>query len=78
MSSAVQLKLGMISGVSCMSCVLQGWKFLSKGIRRVVGRIRVSYGQRERLSSAFLGTGFGRRVMKPSRSTRHQVRHREL
>ena len=51
----------------------QGFKLLSKGVRRVVGRIRVSYNQRERLSTAFGGTGLGRRIMKPSRSSRHHV-----
>lgn len=51
---------------------VKGIKFISKGVRRVVGRIRVSYEQRERLSTAFGGTGLGRRVMKQSRSNRHQ------
>ena len=41
---------------------------MSKGVRRVAGRIRVSYNQRERLSSAFRGTGLGRRVMKNGRN----------
>lgn len=47
---------------------LQGLKLMSKGVRRVAGRIRVSYNQRERLSSAFRGTGLGRRVMKSGRN----------
>ena len=47
---------------------LQGFKFISKGVRRVAGRIRVSYNQRERLSSALRGTGLGRRVMKRGRN----------
>lgn len=47
---------------------LQGFKLMSKGVRRVVGRIRVSYNQRERLSSAFRGTGLGRRVVKSGRT----------
>lgn len=41
---------------------------MSKGVRRVAGRIRVSYNQRERLSSAFRGTGLGRRVMRTGRN----------
>ena len=51
---------------------MQGFKFVSKGVRRVAGRIRVSYGQRERLSTAFRGTGLARRF-KQNRNTRHQV-----
>lgn len=53
--------------------MLQGYKVVSKGVRRVIGRIRVSYGQRERMSSAFRGTMLGRRMMKQNRTTRHQV-----
>lgn len=47
---------------------MQGLKFMSKGMRRVAGRIRVSYNQRERLSSAFRGTGLGRRVLRTGRN----------
>ena len=52
--------------------LMQGFKFVSKGVRRVIGRIRVSYGQRERLSTAFRGTGLARRF-KQNRSNRHQA-----
>ncbi|KAL3137213.1 hypothetical protein ABBQ32_006765 [Trebouxia sp. C0010 RCD-2024] len=47
---------------------IKGYKLMSKGVRRVAGRIRVSYNQRERLSSAFRGTGLGRRVMRTGRN----------
>lgn len=50
---------------------VRGFKFVSKGVRRVIGRIRVSYGQRERLSTAFGGTGLARRFNQ-NRSNRHQ------
>ncbi len=60
-----------------MFWLMQGFKFVSKGVRRVIGRIRVSYGQRERLSTAFRGTGLGRRF-KQNRSNRHQVWHLAL
>lgn len=53
--------------------VLQGYKVASKGLRRVIGRIRVSYGQRERVSTAFRGTMLGRRMMGPNRTRHHQV-----
>ncbi|DBA66382.1 TPA: hypothetical protein ACH3X2_002364 [Trebouxia sp. C0005] len=50
---------------------VRGFKFVSKGARRIIGRIRVSYGQRERLSTVFRGTGLARRF-KQNRSNRHQ------
>ena len=59
--------------IYCAFELRQGFKLVSKGMKRVVGRVRVSYNQRERLSTAFRGTGLGRRVMKPSRSSRHHV-----
>ncbi|KAL0038243.1 hypothetical protein WJX79_009937 [Trebouxia sp. C0005] len=50
---------------------VRGFKFVSKGATRIIGRIRVSYGQRERLSTVFRGTGLARRF-KQNRSNRHQ------